>query len=221
MRKIVPLLAILISWGMSAGSVGAVTISAVEGTYFDGAIHQPYAANPNDSREILANATDGSTATFYALGIDGSITINVSPQTFGSPATAIEITFGTINANFPESAQVFLDGVLKGELFNDGPAGSTSTNFGSAITVATTGTTSIFTIPIGPGVTELTLLDRTFVNSGAVYTNAGRASDGFDVGELKFTVVPLPGTAPLYLGGLGWFAFLGWRRRRGVKAAHN
>ena len=207
--------AAVLCFTLVAGTARAVTITATQGTYFNGTVQQPYASNPDDSREILANATDGNPATFYVLGINGDLTINVSPQVFASPATVIEVTFGSPNPNFPEAAKVYLDGVLKGELFNNGTA---TTNSGAAIVAASTPTGATFIIPIEGNVSMLRLLDTTFVNYAAVYTGNNRANDGFDVGEITYTAVPIPPAALLFGTALIGMGFLSRRRKQKLSA---
>ena len=195
----------------SIGTAGAATVITHDpvGSYFDGTNLVAYNLNPFDSREIIGNATDGIVSTFFSLGIDGGLKINVAPDTFGPAATVIEVTNGAPNANYPESAEVYFDGVLAGEIFNNGTATGPI-----VAAIITDGATFAITIPAG--VSLLTLLDTTFDNYEATYRTASRANDGFDVSEVTFSVVPIPVPAAALLFGsaLVGMGLLARRRRK-------
>lgn len=177
----------------------------------------PVAANRSDVTTI----NDGDASTFVALGIGGTLSYDVSPELL-TGASVVEVTFGTVNLSFPESAYVYLGGsivggsfdmtgaTLAGELFNDG----TAIDGANTITAGLVGGASTFSIAIdsSEGFSLITLVDTTLDNFASKY-DADKPSDGFDVGEFKVTsVVPLPAAAWMLLAGLG--GLYGMRRLR-------
>ena len=194
-----------VSWGAN--------ITASEGTFFDGISMQPYDSLLDESRKILANTTDGDTATIYALGVAGSVTIDVNPRIFDGEVDIVEFTYANIRNDYPESAKVVITGdsrvLFKGELVNDGVGGSTYTLQGSEITITESGNFSRFSIPVLEDTFKVELFDTTWLNFAAMYLSANRATDGFDVSELIFESVPEPSTSILVTMPL----LLAFRRR--------
>lgn len=164
------------------------------------------------SRFDVDNVYDGDTSSFYSLGDGGSLTIDVSPLTLASPATVLEVTFGTPNPAYPESAQVFLGSDLAGELFNDG---SFTSETGFMISNPTTGASgAAFEIAFASGAySTLMLLDTTMANFAGSY-NANKVTDGFDIAEVSVNAVPLPPALALFFAPLALLGFMGSRRRR-------
>ena len=174
----------------------AAMITVTEGTYFNGSIFEDYDAIPIDARKNLGNAGDMDFSTFYALGVGGEITVDMSPQSFGEQFHVFEFTFANVRHRFPESAKVFVTGPegkqLKGELFNSGNGGGTLTYLGPDIVVTAQGDVLRYAIHIPSGTFSISLKDTTFRNFATTYETAGRASDGFDVADLTFMSVPEP-----------------------------
>ncbi|WP_340109298.1 hypothetical protein [Pikeienuella sp. HZG-20] len=164
------------------------------------------------SRFDVDNIYDGDTASFYSLGDGGSLTIDVSPLTLLSPATVLEVTFGTPNSAFPESAQVFFGADLAGELFNDG---SFSSESGFTISNPSSGANgAAFEIAFSGGpFSSLTFLDTTMTNFAGSY-NANKVTDGFDIAEISVNAVPLPPALALFFAPLALLGLIGARRRR-------
>lgn len=158
-------------------------------------------------RTDVDNAFDGTVSTFYALGVGGELTVDLSPSFIASPVTAIEFTYA--GTYFPESAEVYLGAALAGEVFNDGSSTSTA-NFNILSSIA--GNTTTFTLEILSGFySSVTLRDTTMVNFAGAY-GPNKVSDGFDVAELVVTAVPVPAAGFLLVGGLG--ALAATRRRK-------
>jgi hypothetical protein len=189
-----------------AGSVQAasITFSENQGNQANG---DPVPVDRSD----LDHLTDGDVSTFYSLGIGGSLTASIAPELIAN-ASLVEVTFGN-NKSFPESALVYLDtmsqATLLGELFN-AASGASSINANGIITTSpntpSNGITS-FTIGLnGLSGSSLIFVDSTDDNFGAT-----GSKDGFDIGELSITAVPLPATGLMLLAGLGGIAAL--RRR--------
>lgn len=166
-------------------------------------------------RSDLDNAFDGDSATFFSLGAGGELTVDVSPLVLVSPASVIEVTFGAPNPNFPESAQIFFDATLAGEIFNDGMSNAEA---GFSFTPTNSSTGSAFQIDFASGVfSTLRVVDTTLVNFAGSYGGRGQParSDGFDVAEVAVEVapVPLPPALALMLAPLFALGVIGRRRR--------
>ena len=188
--------------------IGPATITNNPGTWWDGDSHESYAANVQAARQDPANAFDSNNLTFYSMGMNGDLEIDVAPNTFGPAATVIEVTNGSPNASFPESAKLYFDGILQGELSNQ--AGDT-TGAGIVAVLGPSGAT--FTITVDPGVSEILLVDTSFVKYGPAYPSA---NDGFDISEITYSVipVPIPPAALLFGSALIGMGLLARRRRR-------
>lgn len=169
------------------------------------------------SRSDTAAVTDGDVNTFYSLGIGGSLTASIT----GNIATAsvLEVTLGN-NASFPESARIFLGesdtGTLLGEIFNDASGGTNTSSNGATITATantpSNGITS-FLIDLGGNTgSALTFVDTT----GDNFSVAGTTKDGFDIGELSITPVPLPMSGLVLLTAIGGVAVAYRRKPRNV-----
>lgn len=197
----------LVSAGMVAGAHAAtITFTPAQGTQADG---DPVDADRSDT----TNMTDGDADTMYSLGIGGTLTASIAPKTIRS-ASVLELTFKN-NAAFPESMQVYLGtddtGTLLGELFNTASGiSTTSANGASIFALADTpskGVTS-FLIKLGTNIGSALHFVDTTADNFAVSGN----KDGFDIGELNITPVPIPAAGLLFLTGL--FGAGLWRRRK-------
>lgn len=164
-------------------------------------------------RSDVNNASDGVASTFFSLGIDGTLSVDVSPLFVGG-GSVVEVTFNN-NDNYPESAEVYLGGswtgtmfdmtgsTLLGEIFNvaSGVA-QVSANGATISAVGSASGLTTYMIDIGANVGKmLTLVDTTGVNFAA--ESAKIDSDGFDISEIAIEVVPLPAAGLMLLGGLG------------------
>lgn len=149
------------------------------------------AACAANDRQNVNNAVDTDDSTFYALGFGGDITLGFALPLFTDPQTvqAFEITFNR-KSGHDEAAEVY--SVLGGvETFL-----GTITNFvGGSAVVASTAFEYI----------KLVDVSRTLFPATTSY-------DGFDLGAVKISPVPLPAAGVLMLAGLGGLAAL--RRRK-------
>jgi hypothetical protein len=171
-------------------------------------------------RSNINNVNDGNPATFFSLGVGGALVATSSLGALGG--SVIEVTFGTVNPQFPESAEVYLDfdlasmtGTLLGEIFNDGTAPSFNAALGTIVLNAFGGSTSNWTItlnsPPAP-VGNIALLDTT---DASLYGGSGEPAftDGFDVGEFNVSEVPLPASVLMLLAALGGLGLFGRGRK--------
>lgn len=210
MKKFV-MAAALVAAGAFAGSANAVVLTpaniSATNSVADGVA-------TSGVRTDVDNAFDGSAATFYSLGVGGSVTVDVSPLLLASPATVLEVTFNSPNPNFPESAQIFVGGVLAGEIFNQQVSGVFFTaEAGFSIDVTPGSGGASYAIGFANGVfSTLTILDTTFVNFAGAYNNNPANSDGFDVAEISVSTVPVPAALPLLASAIAGVGF--WSRRR-------
>ena len=188
----------------AALSANAATITPNQELQCDGVT--PVWSNRSD----IGNISDGDPDTMYSLGCGGSLTVDVSPNRIGE-ASVVEIT-GNNDATHPESAQLFLDGVLFAELFTTA-TGMVAANLNpiNGFTVTTTandggvGLTG-FLIELGTNyASELKLVDTT-------NPLASTSFDGFDIAELSVAEVPLPAAGLLFISGLLGAGL--WRRRK-------
>lgn len=160
-------------------------------------------------RTDLDNAIDGDTASFYSLGAGGSLTVDISPLTLGSPASVLEFTFNSPNDDYPESAELSFGSTVAGEIFNDGTA-TAQGGFSFGSSVGTSG--AMFTINLdGGSYSTFTITDTTLDNFASDYTD--KTTDGFDIAEVSVSAVPLPAGLPLLASVLAGLGFFGWRRR--------
>lgn len=173
------------------------------------------------TRSDVDNALDGTVATFFSLGVGGELEIDVSPSRLISPASVIEITFGSPNEDFPESAQIFFGGILAGEIFNQEVGGVLFTEeagFDIEAVENSIGVSFTITFSDAAAFSTLTLVDTTGVNFASEYSNLdGEAgdptTDGFDIANVSVNAVPLPASALLLLGALGGFGLLSRKRQ--------
>ena len=206
-------------------AASAVTITAKQGDTSAG-VDVPLA------RSNLDAATDGNNGTFFSLGIGGFFSIDVTPLRLGSPASVIEVTFGSPNNGFPESADLFLGGSVTGTGLSDlnsfdatgalnigsldnsanAPVGLS----GAIISKSLLGNDFVsYTIDFSAVVgvfTRLTLVDTTDAAFYAGRTGSN-ASDGFDIGEISVNAVPLPAPLLLLLSGIAGLGVMSFRRR--------
>ncbi|HET7408890.1 MAG TPA: VPLPA-CTERM sorting domain-containing protein [Paracoccaceae bacterium] len=206
---------------LSAGSAGAVSYNFGAATYYadQGATASGGTVDPD--RSILANASDGKADTWFSLGIGGTLSIDVKPHGLtGGQVT--EVTFKTVNDAYLESAQIWLGGQVDangvfdqtgayhfGTLINDETGFELEPgSFGSITKLAQGGNTTVWEL-LFTGDTEyslITLLDITNDNNSPL-------NDGFDVGEFKVTMAPLPASVLMLMGALCGLGFIGRRRR--------
>jgi hypothetical protein len=131
--------------------------------------------------------------------------LGVTGGYFVSPASITEVTFGTPNDLFPESALIELDGgaesveIFNGSLGEAGCQGATA-GIGCAFVAGADSTTWAITF-LSP-FSSFKITDTTETNFGAFYLAANRASDGFDIGELELVAVPEPTSISLVGGAL-------------------
>ena len=170
-------------------------------------------------RSTIGAITDGDASTFYSLGVGGTLSVDVSPRAL-TGASVVEVTYGSPNDDYPESAELWLGGSISGgtfddtgatlaaRLFNDG-------TFTGASDIATTlgSDGASFSIDIDPneGFSLITLRDASIEDFGDSYADSGIVSDGFDVGEFTVAAVPLPASGSFLLAALLGAAML--RRR--------
>ncbi|MGN7870091.1 VPLPA-CTERM sorting domain-containing protein [Paracoccus sp. 22332] len=148
-----------------------------------------YGCSLND-RQNVNNAIDASESTFYALGFGGDITVGFPiPLLSQQNVAAFEITFNR-QVGHDEAAKVF--SVLNGVETLLG----TITNFEGENTVVASGPFEY-----------IKLLDVSL----SVFPNTS-SYDGFDLGAIKVSPVPLPAAGVLLLAGLGGLAAV--RRRK-------
>lgn len=171
-------------------AASAATITTSTGAISDGV------ATPG-SRTDVDNAFDGVDATFYSLGIGGWLEVDVSPLSIVSPTGIIEITFNTPNPRHPESADIYMDGLLAGSISNNGVAGDTGVNGFSLVASPTAGSTS-YTLSFAGSYRVFRIEDTSVM--------VDPSNDGFDLSELSISAVPVPASAALLLTGLGGFA---------------
>lgn len=195
--------AILLAGTISASA--AIVYTSLQGDRADGS------PVPGD-RSVLSEAYDGDASTFYSLGMGGSITATSTLGVIGG--SVIEVTFGTINPSFPESAEIYLDyglgtQTLFGEIFNNNTPFTFDNTLGTITKDSQSGNTTQWTMALnGPpfGFTNITLLDTTVDSTGV-------NSDGFDVGEFSVSEVPLPASLLMLLGALGGLGVISRRRK--------
>ncbi len=146
------------------------------------------------------------------MGVDGSLTFDVSPQTFGSDLFVIEITNNTPNPNYAESALLTFSGLSGTEFIEISNQSTFVLNSSSGITAIRSagGDSNHYTLTLSGAFSQLVIEDTTFDNYGGLYANT--ANDGFDIGELQFTAVPEPGAIGLL--GLSLIGLAAIRRRK-------
>lgn len=199
-----------------SGSFGGVDYEGVLGTVLHGTTHNP-------DRTDLSSAFDNDVDTFFSLGIGGTLEGTAQPGLqFATGVGLIEITFGTVNTQFPEAALIeFSDanGVQASvELHNLGASDSSCVDaVGLICTASQTGTTTEWSIILSGlfNFTGVKITDTTGQFADQYPTN--RPSDGFDIGELRISTVPTepipePGTVTMIGLGLGLVA-LAYRKR--------
>lgn len=180
--------------------------------------------DPN--RTNLTSAFDNNTETFYSLGIGGTLEGIAGPNLiFDAEVDVIEVTFGTVNTSFPESAFVefFAGNTVQAsvKLVNLGnQSGACNNAVGLTCSSSATSSTTVWNLllPAAFSFNRVLITDTTGVDFGSIYTAARRASDGFDVSELRIAtvasdvVIPEPGTITMLGVGLGLLALANRKR---------
>jgi hypothetical protein len=206
----------------TASNVNGVDYEAVLGGFLNGAPGQQHDA----ARVDLAAAFDGSASTFYALGIGGTLVGEAQPGfVFETGVGVIEVTFGTVNQTYPESALMeFFDtnGTVQAsvELRNLGSSANSCFGATAGLNCSTTqnsdSTLWSIVLPATFNFSKVVITDTTAVNFAGTYASNGRLSDGFDIAELTIRTtaspVPEPGTISMIGLGLGMVA-LAYRKR--------
>ncbi|WP_237168518.1 VPLPA-CTERM sorting domain-containing protein [Paracoccus shandongensis] len=144
-----------------------------------------------NDRQNVGNAVDTDNSTFYSLGFGGDITLGFPIALFTGPQTlsVFEVTFNRGGGD-GEAAEVY--GVL----------GGIETLLGTITNVV--GENAV----LASGAFEyIKLVDVTLDLFPAT-----SSYDGFDVGAITISAVPLPAAGVLLLAGLGGLAAM--RRRR-------
>lgn len=206
----------------TVNNVNGVDYEAVLGGFLNGAPGQQY----DPSRADLAAAFDGNVNSFFSLGIDGTLVGEAQPGlVFQNGVGIIEITFGTVNQTYPESALMeFFDttGTVQAsvELRNLGT--NVNSCFGAtaglncSTTQSSTATLWSIVLPATFNFSKVAITDTTQLNYSGTYASNGVLSDGFDIAELTINTVaspvPEPGTISMIGLGLGLVA-LAYRKR--------
>lgn len=201
-------------------NINGVDYTATLGTVLNGTTH-------DSTRTDLTSAFDNNSSTFYSLGIGGTLEGVADPGLkFDLGVGVIEVTFGTVNSSFPESALVeFFEGATvkaSVKLVNLGSqAGSCNSAVGLTCSSSATSSTTVWsiTLPAAFDFTRIVVTDKTAVDFAGTY-GTSRASDGFDIAELRLSTVsaateeiPEPGTISMLGLGLGVLA-LAYRKRQ-------
>lgn len=186
-----------------AASMGAsAAMMSPTNAYFQYSDGQAGITTSND-RHIDANAYDGDTNTFRSLGLGGMGVFEFDPA-FGSDATVWEVTFdcggsGSTCSGYQEGIEVYAGNSWDGDFTSQ--AGWTSLG-----TIYNGDAQSGATVAAGGPFKYLFLVD--------ISASLGNKSlDGFDVGEVRASPVPVPAALPLFMSALAGLGFMGFRRR--------
>lgn len=179
---------------LAASSIGAHAATYHADSIIDvnaGACTGTAAGCAANDRGNVGNAVDADDSTFYSLGFGGDITLGFPIALLAGPQTlsVFEVTFNR-GAGGGEAAEVY--GIL----------GGIETLLGTITNLA--GENSV----LAPGAFEyIRLVDVTLDLFPAT-----TSYDGFDLGAIRISAVPLPAAGALLLAGLGGLAAM--RRRK-------
>lgn len=190
------------------------------------------------TRSSINNVFDGSTSTFFSIGLGGQVAFTIAPGNQISSASAIEITFAAAVGHM-EAVEVFLGTLADpyanslGYLLNadanffvNGTAGpgaednSTLADLSAAALAGTNG--GVFTIAnVAEGFDTISFRDASGLNNGGDGQNPfllTGSTDGFDLDNVKVTSVAVsePTTLALMGAGLLCLAAVNRNRRRAL-----
>jgi hypothetical protein len=209
------------------GEFAAITIN--QGTTDTGGVVDP-------TRSIINNVFDGSTNTFFSIGLGGQVAFTITPGNQISSANAIEITFAAAVGHM-EAVEVFLGTLADpyansiGYLLNadanffvngtTGPGADDNSALADLSAAALAGTNGgVFAIAnVAEGFDTISFRDASGLNNSGdgqnPYLLTG-STDGFDLDGVKVASIPVsePATLALMGAGLLCLAAVNHNRRR-------
>ena len=163
----------------------------------------PYYYGGNNAFNEITQVHVLDTSELTSLGTTG-LGFLMSADLFGFSSQS---DFSTFSADFRDAGNASLGSVSLTSTTNDP---------GTWANVNVAGAAPNFQQLIG----SLNVLTRSILFTVSSTRNAGSANDGyldnafFELSPSNVSAVPVPAALPLFASGLGFFGFLGWRKKR-------